>query len=380
MRIWLCFVMVSIVVAAAMPPVAAADTVGAIQPRQIDPMETDLPITSAITKPAWGFHLAWPVERSRSPGSVSNSLLYLFLPATGATPSDYTLIQQEAVDLGYHVIGLAYPNTDAVVGICHDPMRNLSYEDRQACYLNVRQQTLDPTILRNTDYTKVSAADTIYNRLTKLLTYLRKKYPEEGWGGFLDETGAPNWSRIVVAGHSQGGGNAALIGKQHLVARVVMISSPPDGCFESLDKYGDTLPLALPGCADPITNPLTVPGALWTGLPGLTPADRYYGLAHESEFAITPMLENWGRLGLYQFGNPVVREDSAPPYGCTHMLLTRRPPLKVPGIARSLYAHRLTVRNGFTPTDETGVPLLRDAWRYISAVSPGSLSGCNTSK
>jgi len=169
------------------------------------------------------------VQGSRSPGSVRNSPLYLFLPATATKPSDYTLFQQEAVDLGYHVIGLAYPNTDAVIGICNkkyydpnNPDDMQLYAARQDCYLNVRLETLDGN--GESPDTIVSQDDSIENRLTQLLAYLGKKYPDEGWSGLLDETGAPKWSRIVVAGHSQGGGNAALIGKLHLVARVVMIS------------------------------------------------------------------------------------------------------------------------------------------------------------
>jgi hypothetical protein len=339
---------------------------------QIDPNATDSNISSATATP-FGYHLVWPVERSRTPGSLDKALLYLFLPATSAKPSDYTLIQQEAVDLGYHVIGLAYPNVDAVVGICNPTS---TYSERQACYLNVRQQTVGG-IPRDTTYTHVSDANTIYNRLTKLLVYMGENYPDEGWGGFLDETGSPKWSRIVVAGHSQGGGNAALIGKLNLVARVVMISSPPDGCFDH-----DGLPGSLPGCTDPNGTPLV--GAQWTspggfGLPSLTPADRYYGLAHQSEFAITPMRANWGRLGLAALG-PAVSPDppNAPPYTCTHMLLTDLPAPGLPGIALSLQNHRLTARDDYTPKNPTtGLPILRDAWRYISAVSPGSLSGCN---
>jgi hypothetical protein len=381
------------------PTRAPADSVAAIQPHPpIDPLDTDSNISSA-TKNPWGYHLAWPVEPSRSPGSISDSLLYLFLPATATTPSDYTLVQQEAVDLGYHVIGLAYPNTDAVIGICNEPKSELTYEARQACYLNVRQQTLGG-VPRDKTYTDISDADTIYNRLTNLLVYLDEQYPDEAWGGFLDETGAPKWSRIVVAGHSQGGGNAALIGKLHLVARVVMMSSPPDGCFDASqsepDTFGNKLPTSLPGCVDPTSMPPTVPGAQWANIPSLTPADRYYGLAHQSEFAITPMLANWGTklqsgqwanvggLGLLQFGTPVIREDSAPPYDCAHMLITRLPPPEntsipdVDTINVSLRDHRLTARNLYTPTDATGAPVLRDAWRYISAVSPGSLNGCDS--
>ena len=362
----------------------------------LEPQKTDPDAVPAMDS-SLGNHLVWPVDPSRTPGSVDKTLLYLFLPATGAKPSDYTLIQQEAVDLGYHVIGLAYPNADAVIAKCNPiTFSNADdvklYKERQACYLSVRMQTLDGTTPSN--YTNVKPSNSIDNRLEKLLVYLREHMPNEGWGGFLDETGSPAWSRIIVAGHSQGGGNAALMGKLHRVARVVMISSPPDGCFDASipDQNGVKLPGSLPGCTDPATPPVQ-PGAEWTGpgglgTPHLTPADRYFALAHQSEFTFSPafasrppMLANWSRLGLGAFGLPVSADTAgAPPYGCSHMLVTSLPAPGLANIALSLQDHRLTARDDYTPTDANHVPLLRDAWRYISAVATGSQSGCTSGR
>src|SRR5207245_975490 len=65
------------------------------------------------------------------------------------------------------------------------------------------------------------------NRLTKLLQYLALQYPDEGWDRFLLRD-KPKWSQIAVSGHSQGGGNAAMIAKIRLVARVVLFSSVTD--------------------------------------------------------------------------------------------------------------------------------------------------------
>jgi pimeloyl-ACP methyl ester carboxylesterase len=362
----------------------------------IDPAITDLNADPPMNS-AFGNHLVWPVDRSHTPVSVDKSLLYLFLPATGTNPTSYSMVQQAAVDLGYHVIGLAYPNVDTVVGKCNvlwdpkNPNNMDNYNARQSCYLNVRQQTIGG-VEQDTTYTVVSSTDTINNRLTKLLVYLADNYPDEGWGGFLDDTGSPAWSRIVVAGHSQGGGNAALIGKLHLVARVVMISSPPDGCFISNipDKNGVTLDQKqFPTCQDPSPN---LAGAQWTS-PGATPPDRYYGLAHQSEFAVTPILANWGtrldtsghwqmysgHFDLFRIGAPVAPEAGVPPYGCTHMLLTNLNAPGVPKVNLTLQDHRLTARDDYTPTDQnTGLPMLLDAWRYISAVAPGSQNGCHS--
>jgi hypothetical protein len=353
-----------------------------VQPRSINPKDTDRdPSSTMDAKQSFGNHLVWPVDRSQAPGSVEKSLLYLFMGGTGSTPGDYLKIQREAMTLGYHVIGLAYPNTDAVVHLCNDPRFHAAESSRQDCYLNMRLETVVGTDV-STD-TQVDSTNSIENRLTKLLVYLHAKYPDEGWGGFLDDTGSPKWSRIVVAGHSQGGGDAALIGKLHLVARVVMISSPPDGCFDATD-----LPIGLgPGCT-PFGQPANwlTPGA-YPELTAVTPIDRYYGLAHVSEFAILPMLANWGAanavnslpgLGLGVFGTPVIVDaassPSAFPYKNTHMLMIRTElnPNTFTDVVMPLQDHRLTARDTYidklTEQHADSAAALQQAWRYINSV------------
>ena len=56
----------------------------------------------------------------------------------------------------------------------------------------------------------ISRANSIENRLTKLLQYLAAQFGEEGWSRFMAHDG-PRWARIAVSGHSQGGGEAAMI-------------------------------------------------------------------------------------------------------------------------------------------------------------------------
>jgi hypothetical protein len=281
-----------------------------------------------------------------NPAQQSDSMLWVFLPSTAATPREFQLIAKEAARIGYHVISLMYPNRDAVVDICN-PLPDL--EQRESCYENIRLQTLDG--IERSHFTNVNPANSIDNRLTKLLMYLAANFPEEGWKHFLNN-GAPRWSRIAVAGHSQGGGNAAMIGKLHRVARVVMLSSPVDGCV------APPLRQCVRGNPDQ--------AARWVAI-GATPADRYYGLGHRRDFGIKPLIANWNALGLDVFGAPVAPETSAPPYGCTHMLVTELNPNPVPNVSDSVRAHRSTARDAYTPLSADGTPALRDAWRYISA-------------
>lgn len=274
-------------------------------------------------------HFVW-----LDPAQQSDPTLWVFLPPTRGKPQGFQLIAMEAARLGYHVISLMYPNGDAIGAICNpiaDP------EERENCYENIRLQSIDGVVRSN--LTKVNPPNSIYNRLTKLLQYLAVTFPEEGWEEFLED-GAPQWSLIAIAGHSQGGGNAAMIGKLNRVARVVMISSPTDGLLNA-DQ-----------------------AARWVAIDA-TPAERYFGLGHQREFPIRPIRANWKALGLDVFGAPVAPETSAPPYGCTHMLLTDL----LPATGSYDQAHGSTAGDAFTPRLADGTPALRDAWRYISANS-----------
>jgi hypothetical protein len=77
----------------------------------------------------------------------------------------------------------------------------------------------------------ISQADSIENRLAKLLIYLESKQAKQGWGQFLNPQSGIDWSKIAVSGSSQGGGHAYMIAKYHKVARVIMFASPKDFSF-----------------------------------------------------------------------------------------------------------------------------------------------------
>ena len=60
-------------------------------------------------------------------------------------------------------------------------------------------------------------------RLTRLLHQLAEQDPAGQWAAYLDGD-EPRWSRIVLAGQSQGGGMAAYLAKTRAVAGVMMFS------------------------------------------------------------------------------------------------------------------------------------------------------------
>jgi hypothetical protein len=305
-----------------------------------------------------------------------NPRLLVFLPGTSNRPIDHQLIEQDAASLGYHVIGLMYQSNVGVDAICKG-------SSDMNCSGDLRLEVL--TGLDISRRVVVTPANGIDNRLTKLLVHLsdETKYPGEQWASFLEPgdggVPTPKWEQIVVAGYSQGAGQAALIGKLRLVERVVMLSGPVDSRVFNL--------------VDP-----------WIAL-GKTSAEKYFALFHEREGASAAIDTNLTVLGLMGFGEPVrVTSASGEPACCnsgTHVVVSSLTPhvldSDLPAHSDPFdapYPHRSTARDFFTPLDAErnpqlcywldagnaqridGVPKLRDAWRYLLGGGPPSGSGC----
>lgn len=286
----------------------------------VAPQATDPTIDQALDN-----HYAW-----LDTTATTNHRLFVFMSGTGLTPAAYQLVQQEAARLGYHVIGLMYPNSVGLAKVCP------TAPDAAACYENARLEVIDGT--DRSPLVSVNPANSIDNRLTKLLQYLVAQYPEEGWARFLLAGERPKWSQIAISGHSQGGGHAAMIAKIRLVARVVMFSAVTD---------------SLEGASVP-----------WVAT-HVTPSDRYYGLDHDRDEQFRSNRASWDSLGMAVFGPAVAPETSTAPYGFTHMLVTDVP-LRGPGRA----AHGAPAVDANTPLNADGTPFFRDAWRYLLTARP----------
>lgn len=283
----------------------------------VAPQATDPVIDRALDN-----HYAWLDTTARS-----NHKLFVFLPGTGQNPSLYQLVQQEAARLGYHVIGLMYPNAGGAAKVCP------TAPDPSACYENARLEIIDG--IDRVAFLDVNVANSIDNRLTKLLQYLTLQYPDEGWDRFLLRD-KPKWSQIAVSGHSAGGVNAAMIAKIRLVARVVLFSSVTDSIHTEAPSWLAT---------------------------HVTPAARYYGIAHDRDGFYRPIRAGWDSLGLDVFGAPATPETSSPPYYGTHMLVTDLLPR--PNGFVGTNAHGAPCHDLNTPLDPDGTPVLREAWRYL---------------
>ena len=119
--------------------------------------------------------------------------------------------------MGFHVISIDYPN-NVVSTTC-------SNSTDSSCFDDFRQEINFGTPV--SAVVQVDSANSIVNRLSKLLVYLAKQDPAGGWAAFL-KGNQPRWDKIVIAGHSQGAGHAAYLGKCFKLAGVLMFSGPQD--------------------------------------------------------------------------------------------------------------------------------------------------------
>jgi len=260
--------------------------------------------------------------------------LFLFFPGTGGKPHLYQQIINTAADLGFHAIGLNYPNDRAVNGptLCGGTNTDLD------CYAKVRLEIKDGT--DRTPLVTITRANSIENRLIKLLVYLHARFPNDGWRQYLEDDLSIRWPSLVVSGHSQGGGHAGIIGRYHLVARVVM--------FAAMDYNAR---VGRP--ANWIALPNSTPNA--------TPSERFYGFSHQRDqgvnFAILST-QIWPAYGMDAFGPVVNVDDTAPPYHNSHMLTSN---LEAP--TRNYHGCIVVDRHLVLLPD--GTPVYKPVWEYL---------------
>jgi hypothetical protein len=319
----------------------AVDETAPLVFRIIEPVATDEEITFLVPTtippalpidPLLARHYVW-----FNPSAIGNSKLLVFMPGTKNVPASWQRLGEEAARMGYHVINLMYHNDVGVDAACRGG------DKPRDCSENMRLEILDGSDRGNR--VTVTPANSIYNRLAKVLLHLKENYPGEGWAKFLDE-GRPKWEMITVSGQSQGAGQAALIGKLHRVARVVLFSGPPDARCNALIPP----PVCLPGEVDQ-----------WVSI-GETPADDYYALFHHRDNFGVGIRANLRALGLESFGAAVFAELSEPPYGGAHIITTDLMPTLGYDAPNP---HQSSARDNNTPLGPDGTPRLRDAWRYL---------------
>lgn len=174
--------------------------------------------------------------------SRASDELLAFLPGSTQCCESYSQFL-ETIGKRMYTVCIPYDNVVSVGTMC---------EGKARCYPDLRMEAF------NGSFHGVWG-NNIQARLAGALTYLYHR--DDGlWSRYLNySTGLPIWSRIRMAGHSQGAGAAAMIGYNRELARVVQFSGV-------CDRSNWTASLGPPA----------------------TPASRFFGLASAWDTLLCP--------------------------------------------------------------------------------------------
>jgi hypothetical protein len=303
-------------------------------PPPVAPSSTERDINPSLTDAAININLSPHIAINPGPTVTAKGRLFVMLPGTGGVPRFYRFILRTGAPLGYHTIGLSYPNDTTIGSLCVG-------SSAADCAGLARNEVI--TGADTSPAVAITRANSITGRLISLLTYLNTTYPNEGWGQYL-VSGQPNWAVITVAGHSQGSGHAAYLAKQQNLDRMVMFSGPSD--------TGIT-----PGSP-----------ALWLSLPNVTPASRQYGFTHTGDTLVPLALvsRNWDAIGLSAFGAAVSVDGDASSFGNSHKLTTSLAPNPNPPGPVPDPEHSSPVLDAVTPITASGTPAYAPVWAHLA--------------
>jgi hypothetical protein len=174
--------------------------------------------------------------------------LFLFINGTGSKATNSLGMGRIFARWGYPVVSLDYENNVLAASLAHSTNSSAFDQYRKAIITGAPVS----------DWVKANAANSVLNRVHKLLVYLAAHDPRGGWDDFIKD-GKPLWNRIIVAGHSQGSGHAAYLGKMFKVDRVLIFSGPQD----YLDNFHEPAP--------------------WLSGPSATPPSRFFAFLSRND-------------------------------------------------------------------------------------------------
>lgn len=234
--------------------------------------------------------------------------LFLFIGGTGSNTKGYLALSNFAGNLGFDVINLSYPNTVAAA--------SLANSNDSMTFNKYRQEVCYGTPL-SVDVT-VDTLNSIYKRTVKLINYLNTTYPTQNWNQYLINPTTLDWSKIIVGGHSQGGGHACYFAKFNVVERSLMFSSPND--------YSNFFSRS----------------ANWLRTPGVSVMSKHFAYLSLSDEIVpfSNQLVNLQGLGLFPLYDTTYVDNANSPYSNSHCLYTTQ----APGL--SILYHNSTTKSG----------------------------------
>ena len=300
-----------------------------VQSQSCDPDSLQTIITRANqTDP----NISWELKQHYSfynPTCISRSALLIHLGGSFGKPSNYLLFPELAANNGFHVINLHYPNGTAAKTAC-------GTSSDTNCFGKFRKE-----IIEGIDYsTKVSvdSNNCINNRVIKLLQYLHANHPTQNWNSFYTGNSV-NWHKVIVSGHSQGGGHAAQIGVTKPLKRVIMFASPND--------YNSTLSMSAP----------------WTLSTKVTADSLYFGFIHLNDEVVnsSEQFQIWSNLGMPIYGDTTNVDATSFPYSNSRQLYTQ--------VSNSSASnHSIMILDSDVPV-VSGKPIFESEWKYLLGIN-----------
>jgi hypothetical protein len=252
----------------------------------------------------------------------------VFFPGTSGSPEFYKLIVKRAAALGYHAIGLMYPNGSEIYSWSASNPDNTQFG-------KCRQEIFDGT--NQSAGVSVDANNCIKGRLVKLLQYLSSRYPGLNYQQFLNGNDV-YWNKCILAGHSQGGGHAFYIAKKVTVDKTI--------AFASIDW-----------------NTYLNRSADWVSQSGLTAVNRFYSInsTRDEVFAYANVQTQLANMGLP--GTATSIDNTSSPYGGTNKLTTSTNA----AITVLVPNHNLTCLDAYVPKTSTGAVTtsMQNSWNYL---------------
>lgn len=298
---------------------------------KIKPSTTNSTITS-YDKPHTVVYL------SRNNYTNVEKKLLIWMPGTFGQPSNQMKIQKyAAIEQGYFVVGIQYVNGETVGNLCK--------KQPQSCYYNTRVEVITGQDLSSV--ISVSPTNCILNRVTSLLNYLSNNV-DPVWGEFLQSSSQIDWSKTSVAGHSQGGGNAAVMAQLYPLQIAALFSAPAD----SSD---------------------------WTSSYSFaTPPTQVYGLIHYADPGCEDALSNWKGEGLTGPFFDFLKAEKSNGFGGSHTLCSST----YLSVFDCLSAHGSTAVDSRLALQSNGDPVVQPAWAYMlsgeqSSIPTGNMSTCS---
>ncbi|GAB5418634.1 MAG: hypothetical protein Crog4KO_03910 [Crocinitomicaceae bacterium] len=260
-----------------------------------------------------------------NPACTPKNVLVVHLVGTFASPYQSVLFPKTAANVGYHVLSLKYENDEAAQTACGN-------SNDIDCHYKFRKEIIDGEDVSTE--VQVDSVNSIQNRLIRLLQYMESNHPTQNWGQYF--TGdSIHWQQVMLSGHSQGGGHAAMMAIDRPVKRVIMFASPND--------YSVNFSQA----------------ASWTNLPHVTADSAYFSFNNVNDQVAQYDWQFGAAQNLGVQGDSTLVDGSDCPFSGSHNLYTA---INLSGFGNN---HGSVVHDSSVPTDGNGTSIFQDVWLYL---------------